>query len=119
MWSLTAEDIRSARTKILERRRSLEKAMKGVDEEISELERIEQSIEAFHAKYISSSSPAVNQEAAAGNSGSTNGADVQAAASAPQESGAGNWGGVPLRPAAPEMNSRERYLFAKAAFRSS
>jgi hypothetical protein len=51
MWTLTAEDLRVARTRASERRRAIEEEMKALDAELADLDDIEQSISTFITKY--------------------------------------------------------------------
>ena len=51
MWTVTADDLRVARTRASERRRAIEEEIKALDAELAELDAIEQSIRAFMGKY--------------------------------------------------------------------
>jgi hypothetical protein len=51
VWILTADDVRLAKTNVLQRRRSIEQELKVIDAELAELEEIERSAKAFVEKY--------------------------------------------------------------------
>ena len=84
MWTLTSEDIRTAKTRAMDRRSTIEKELNEIDAELSILEALEQSASAFNKRYC---------EGDASNSGK----GLQAPGQAPQ--GVTNWGSSQLVPA--------------------
>jgi hypothetical protein len=51
VWTLTAEDVRIAKTKTIERRRVVEEELNTIDAELANLEAIEKLANSFLAKH--------------------------------------------------------------------
>jgi hypothetical protein len=103
MWSFTAEDVSLVKTKLSQRRTSIEADLKHLDEEMAELERLERTAETFRTKYGLDAASEVSHAGATDNAEVTSGASVVSipATSAQKTPETPNWGGhTGLRPAA-------------------